>query len=77
MFLASLALADIHGIHEKDDHEHFQGHDRDDSLFAFFSTISTSPSAKVHIFPLSLMRHVRDGGPKYKTRLTVYPIYTP
>ena len=34
-------------------------------------------SAKVHIFPLSLMRHVRDGGPKYKTRLTVYPIYTP
>lgn len=25
IFLASLAFADIHDIHEKDDHEHFQG----------------------------------------------------
>ena len=28
-------------------------------------------SAKIHLFPLYLMRHVRDWGPKYKTRLTV------
>ena len=33
-------------------------------------------SAKVHLFPLYLMRHVRDRGPKYKTRLAVYLVHS-
>ena len=35
------------------------------------SFASPLSSAKIHLFPLYLMRHVRDRGPKYKTRLTV------
>jgi len=38
----------------------------------------TSPgtSAKVHICPLYLMRHVRDGGQNYQTPVDVWVIHT-
>ena len=43
-----LALTDIYNIHEKDDHEHSQGHDPNDNLFAFLS--STIPSFRLFSF---------------------------
>jgi len=33
-------------------------------------------SAKVHICPLYLMRHVRDGGQNYQTPVDVWVIHT-
>ena len=33
--------------------------------------VDEGASAKIHLFRLYLMRHVRDRGPKDKTRLTV------
>jgi len=35
-----------------------------------------STSAKVHICPLYLMRHVRDGGQNYQTPVDVWVIHT-
>jgi len=42
-------------------------------LFLFKGTLP----AKVHMFPLYFMTHVRDGGPNYKTSVNVQFIHTP
>ena len=34
-----------------------------------------NPSAKVHISPLYLMGHVRDGGPNYKTQVVAFLVH--
>jgi len=41
-----------------------------------FTGYNRCPSAKVHICPLYLMRHVRDGGQNYQTPVDVWVIHT-
>jgi len=40
------------------------------------SVQNSTSSAKVHICPLYLMRHVRDGGQNYQTPVDVWVIHT-
>ena len=45
-------------------------------LFNLIYSLLSSTSAKVHICPLYLMRHVRDGGQNYQTPVDVWVIHT-